>query len=218
MTLEEMRSAVWRRFGESGDGNSPAAPDSTDVDAEINLAVLDVYMKLLRQSVCFAPSNTSISVVADTREYSLSDVTDFMALLLCERVDGDYEDNPVSADFPANADFRAKNRERWRNRTLDLYLVGNQTLGFLVMPTETMTLKLYYAPRPSTLTAGSSPNPLIPIEYHEVIVQTAVVELYAAESSPEAERARAKLGIITEQMLATVAGRQKAVPAFPRGM
>ena len=218
-----MRTAVYRIMGDTAyltSGSSPELATTDEVRLQLDMAAQDVCLKIFRQGVTLLPKNVDFDTVADQQEYALSGTTivtdgDFLGLLLVEyQVAADDPDTYVNCPFPEGGDFRRKNVNRdsgYPNTSApSLYLRG-QTLGFCTVPTAVKTYTVHYAPRPTALSETTpdtdSLQNTIPVEYHQVVVYTAAVDLMAAEDSNAAERARLRKAELVEQMMATVGGR-----------
>jgi len=247
MTLDEMRTAVYRRLGDTAyltGGTSPTVASLDEVRLELSMAAKQVAMDIFRQGVTLIVRSVDFTVVSGTQEYPLSTgalvgaevaalVTgasttpgqlgmtddDFMAVLLLEdRVTAGTPSSYVNCEFVDGGDFRRKNFNRGATTTGEKVYLRGQRLGFVTVPAAADTYTLHYAPRPADLAEGDTGElkKTIPEEYHPNVVQCAVVELYAAEDSPAAERARVKWNEMRESLLATVSSRYRQGPHYRR--
>ena len=227
MTLIEMRTLVYLGLGDTSYAvgqPSPEMPTEESVRLVLSEAAVRVAMDIFRVGVTLRPKYDDLTVTSGEQEYPLSSgVTlgtestvitddDFLGLLLVERmVTPDTPSTYRNCSWTEGADFRLKNRRG----DATLYLRG-QRLGFVAVPTNsTDQYRIHYAPRPATL-ADDSLKTTVPEEYHGVVVQAAIVDLYAAESSPNAERARLKYIEVRESMLATLSTRFRQLPPLRR--
>lgn len=224
MTLEEMRKLVYLGLGDTSyvaGQPSPAMAPEASVDLILSEAAVRVAMDIFRVGVTLRPKYADLTVTSGQQEYPLSSgvklgtetvvVDDFLGLLLVERmVTPGTPSTYRNCSWTEGADFKLKNKQ-----AAELYLRG-QRLGFVAVPTNsTDQYRIHYAPRPATLAADSLKT-TVPEEYHGVVVQAAIVDLYAAESSPNAERARLKYIEVRESMLATLSTRFRQLPPLRR--
>ncbi len=238
MTLNEMRDAVYRRLGDASyltGGASPSVASPEEVRRELNMAALSVGMDIFRQGVTLLTKYVDVTVTSGTQEYPLSAgatlsgetnlITDddFLGLILVEdQVTLATPSTWINAHFVDGGDIRRKNAARSVSAPGEKLYLNGQRLGFVTVPTAADTYRITYAPKPAELTdlgdADSEKLILtIPTEYHQFVVQTAVVEIYAAEDSPSAERARTKWQQLRESLLATVGSRFRQQPIVRRG-
>jgi len=160
--------------------------------------------------------STAVEEAGDTRKPSNGDYMyddDFLGLILVEYLATPADPSTfTNCEFIEGGDLRRKNAARAiTSSTASMYLNG-QRLGFVNVPdNDTDRYRIHYAPRPAELTEVEADSDTlkttIPEEYHQCVVQTAVVEIYAAEDSPSAERARVKWNELRESLMATVGNR-----------
>jgi len=247
MTLDEMRTAVYRRLGDKGfqaGGTVPTSASLEEVRLELSIAAKAVAMDVFQQGVTLIVRSVDFTVVSGTQEYPLSTgalvgaeaaalVTgasttagqmgitddDFMAVLLLEeRTTPGNPSTYCNCAFVDGGDFRRKNPNRGTLATGEKVYLRGQRLGFVAVPSAADAYTLHYAPRPAALTeddhAVDKLKATIPEEYHPNVVQSAVVELYAAEDSPAADRARVKAYEMRAALLATVSTRYRQGPHY----
>jgi hypothetical protein len=234
MTLDEMRTLVYLGLGDTSYAvgqPSPAMATADSVDLILSEAAVRVAMDIFRVGVTLRPKYDDFTVTSGQQEYPLSSgvvlpgesnvVTedDFLGLLLVEKlVTPGNPSTYYKCKFTEGADFRLKNRHRipgFTGFSPILYLRG-QRLGFVAVPTNSADqYRIHYAPRPATL-ADDSLKTTVPEEYHGVVVQAAIVDLYAAENTPNAERARLKYVELRESMMATLSTRFRQEPPLRR--
>ncbi len=226
MTLDEMRTLVYLGLGDTSYAvgqPSPAMATEASVDLVLSEAAVRVAMDIFRVGVTLRPKYEDLTVTSGEQEYPLSSgvelgtestfitADDFLGLLLVERmVTPGTPSTYYNCSWTEGADFKLKNRQ-----AATLYLRG-QRLGFVVVPANSADqYRIHYAPRPATLAADSLKT-TVPEEYHGVVVQAAIVDLYAAENTPNAERARLKYVELRASMLATVSTRFRQLPPLRR--
>ena len=229
MTLDEMRTLVYLGLGETSGASSPQVASEEAVRLVLSEAAMRVGMDIFRIGVTLRPKYADLTVTSGEQEYPLSTAVeadgestfvtddDFLGLLLVE-----YMATPGTpstyrnCSFTEGADFRLKNRQTGAK----LYLLG-QRLGFVTVPANSADqYRLHYAPRAPALTEDQHGADVlkttVPEEYHGVVVAAAVVDLYAAENTPNAERARVKYIELRESMLATLSTRFRQGPRLRR--
>jgi len=140
----------------------------------------------------FKPYNTaltpvSLSIVSGTLEYKVGDVTatPIRKITQCERTDtgGDPIDCQI-IDFRSKNDFRSgwpsvqfsgrSDRPRVYFRRIP---GGDWYLGFPTDPSQTMTIKVYYAPMVVSLSDDTDVPREIPEHHHELLAVRATVIL-----------------------------------------
>jgi hypothetical protein len=225
-----MRALVYLGLGDTSYSVGQPSPEMAteeSVDLVLSEAAVRVAMDIFRVGVTLRPKYADLTVTSGQQEYPLSSgveldgestaITDddFVGLLLVEKMPTPGTPSTYyNCSWTEGADFRLKNRQG--NATL--YLRG-QRLGFVTVPTNSADqYRIHYAPRPAALYDGGVDRlkTTIPEEYHGVVVQAAIVDLYAAENTPNAERARVKYVEVRESMLATLSTRFRQNPPLRR--
>jgi hypothetical protein len=237
MTLTEMRTLVYLGLGDTSYAVGQPSPEmATEESVRLVLseAAVRVAMDIFRVGVTLRPKFADLTVTSGQQEYPLSSgvelgtestfVTDddFVGLLLVEKlVTPGTPSTYYNCSWTEGADFRLKDRHRipgFTGLSPILYLRG-QRLGFVAVPANSADqYRIHYAPRPAPLTEGDpdSLKTTVPEEYHGVAVQAAIVDLYAAENTPNAERARLKYVELRESMMATLSTRFRQNPPLRR--
>lgn len=185
MNRGDMRTVVRRRVR---DGNSVAWTDA-QVDDELNRAASEVARQLSRyQLVNFVKASESFTTTGNTQAYELT-ATDIRRIYIMKRTD-------CTPDQPCRL------IQEMEELDIDDNYWGGYWRYFLTRSTTTskytinfphyqiaggMTFTVQYLANLTEITTGgandSSSYAAIPVDYHELIIQQAVVNLLGQESS-----------------------------------
>lgn len=164
-TLAQYRSRVSAKLGLD---TTASGTDEVLVDSWINEAVTD----FLLQTRCKVVSATT-TLAADEEDFTLD--TDILTIIDAY-VDGSTADYAMTQVLAH--ELLAMRRATSTTATGPLYyaVAGSNLLMVYPTPAATTTLKIYYLPRPITLSTGSASPDEIPVEFHKAVEFFALAE------------------------------------------
>lgn len=169
-TLAALRTRVQENLGEpiSDSGWHVSSAINDFINAGINM----IFLKIMAvNSEFYGVNTTTLSFVNGTQEYSLASVDPFEVRLV-EITD---QSNPY---FLEETRLSEKSRYGQDGEPIAYYWFVDYSgsspilkIGFFPKPDRTATnnVKVYYAPKPATLSVDTN-SPDLPVEFHELIV------------------------------------------------